>query len=130
MSGIAAGSYDRRIRIERPISDEALDGAGSGSWEKVIDVWANVQDAMPSRGERLTAGINASARPSRIRIRYRQGITPDMRFLIGCMVKNEAGEKVWRTDRIVQIVSGPAELGRRDSLEFMVEEYRPAGNPA
>lgn len=124
------GQLNRRIRIERPKADDSIDGAGSGTWEKVIDVWANVQDALPSRGERLADGMNASARPSRVRIRYRTGITADMRFLIGRMVKGDDGVKVWHTDRTVQIVSGPAELGRRDQLEFMVEEYRPAGNGA
>ncbi|SEQ60411.1 Phage head-tail joining protein [Sphingobium sp. YR768] len=57
-----------------------------------------------------------SARPARVRMRFREDITPDMRFIFG--------------SRIMQIVSGPAELGRREALEFMVEEYRPAGNPA
>lgn len=110
------GTLDRRIRIERPVADNSFDGAGSGSWAPVATVWANVQDALPSRGERLADGINVAARPARVRMRYRSGITSDMRFVMG--------------DRIMQIVSGPAELGRRETFEFMVEEYSPAGNPA
>lgn len=110
------GTLDRRIRIERPITDESFDGAGSGTWEHVITVWANVQDALPSRAERLGEGINIASRPARVRMRFREGITPAMRFVMG--------------DRIMQIVSGPAELGRRDGLEFMVEDYSSAGNPA
>jgi len=31
--------------------------------------------------------------------------------------------------RVMQIVAGPAELGRREGLEFMVEDYTSAGNP-
>jgi len=110
------GTLDRRIRIERPVSDESFDGAGSGSWEPVATVWANVQDALPSRAEKLGEGINMAARPARVRMRYRDDVTPNMRFVMGA--------------RIMQIISGPAELGRREALEFMVEEYRPAGNPA
>lgn len=110
------GALNRRIRIERPVSDTAFDGAGSGGWTLVIEVWAEVKDMLPSRGDRIAEGINVSARPARVRMRYRDGITSDMRFVV-------AG-------RIMQIVSGPAELGRREGLEFMVEEYRPAGNPA
>lgn len=110
------GTLDRRIRIERPVADESFDGAGSGTWEPVATVWANVQDALPSRGERLADGINVAARPARVRMRFREDVTPDMRFVMG--------------SRIMQIISGPAELGRREALEFMVEEYRPAGNPA
>ena len=110
------GTLDRRIRIERPIADDSFDGAGSGTWEQVTTVWANVKDALPSRAERLGEGINMAARPARVRMRYRADVTADMRFVMG--------------ERIMQIVSGPAELGRREALEFMVEEYNPAGNPA
>lgn len=107
---------DRRIVIERPIAKAGLLGAGSGSWEPVATVWASVQDALPSRAERLADGINVASRPARVRIRYRDDVTPAMRFVMGT--------------RIMQIVAGPAELGRRDALEFMVEDYSVAGNPA
>ena len=110
------GTLDRRIRIERPIADGSFDGAGSGRWEPVVTVWANVKDALPSRAEKLGEGINMAARPARVRMRFRDDVTADMRFVMG--------------KRIMQIVSGPAELGRREALEFMVEEYSPAGNPA
>jgi head-tail adaptor len=82
----------------------------------VVTVWASVKDALPSRAEKLADGINMAARPARVRMRFRDDVTPDMRFVMG--------------SRIMQIVSGPAELGRREALEFMVEEYSPAGNPA
>ncbi|HEX8585057.1 MAG TPA: head-tail adaptor protein [Allosphingosinicella sp.] len=108
---------DRRIRIERPVADDSLDGAGSGSWELVHDkVAAQVKDVLASRAEREAGGINVAARAARVRIRYRDGITPDMRFVMGA--------------RIMQIVAGPAELGRREGLEFSVEDYSTAGNPA
>lgn len=116
IEALRAGRRDKRIEIQRPVADSALDGAGSGTWEEVGKVWANVQDVLPSRGESISDGINIAARPSRIRILYRSDVTSDMRFVIG--------------GRIMQIVSGPAELGRREGLEFMVEEYRPSGNAA
>ena len=102
--------------IQRPVADGALDGAGSGSWDDVGEVWAEVQGAPPSRGERLADGISVSQRPARVRIRYRDDVTSDMRFVMG--------------GRIMQIVGGPAELGRREALEFMVVEYSPSGNIA
>jgi len=111
-----ADPLDRRIRIERPVADDEFDGAGSGDWTLVDEIWANVRDTLPSRGERLADGISVAARPARVRMRFRTDITPDMRFVMG--------------SRIMQIVSGPADLGRRYRLEFMVEDYRPAGNPA
>jgi head-tail adaptor len=124
------GPLNRRIRIERPLPDQSFDGAGSGTWEPVAEVWANVQDAIPSRGERLADGINVAARPARVRIRYRPGINSSMRALIGHYVKDDDDQLAWVTDRTVQLITEPAELGTRDGLEFMVEEYRPAGNPA
>ncbi len=109
-------SLDKRIGIERPEADNALDGAGSGSWVPVDEVWARIEDVLPRRGEQIADGINLATRLARVRIRYRSDVTPDMRFVMG--------------NRIMQIVSGPAELGRREALEFMVEDYRPAGNGA
>ena len=110
------GELDRRVRIERPIADDSLDGAGSGTWQLVQEVWASVKDMLPSRGEKLAQGINVSHRPARVRMRYRDDVTPDMRFVEG--------------SRVMQIVSGPAEIGRREWVEFVCEEYRPAGNGA
>lgn len=108
--------YRHRIRIERPLPGAAFDDAGSGTWVLVSNVAAEVQDVLPSRSERLAGGINAAARPARVRMRYRTDITPDMRFVMG--------------DRIMQIIAGPAELGVREESEFMVEDYSSAGNAA
>lgn len=115
---LKAGKLDRRIRIERPIADTSPDGAGSGTWALVAKVWAEVQDLLPSRApdEQISGGFSTATQRTRVRIRYRAGITPDMRIVTG--------------GRIMQIVSGPAEIGRRDGLEFMVADYTPAGNPA
>lgn len=113
---IDARRLDRRVRIERLVADESIDGAGSGTWEPVATVWAEVQDVRPSRTERMTEGLNLSARPARVIMRWRGDVTGAMRIVHG--------------DRIMQIVGGPAELGRRDGLELLVEDYSTAGNPA
>lgn len=114
---IRSGSLKDRVRIERPISDDSFDGAGSSQWARVDDdVPAEVEDMLPSRGEKLADGINMATRPARVRMRYRDDVTPEMRFVMGA--------------RVMSIMSGPAELGRRGGLEFMVEDYRPAGNGA
>lgn len=111
-----ARKLDRRILIQRPVPDASIDGAGSGQWQDVDTVWASVQDALPSRGERLADGVNIATRPARVRMRFRDDVTASMRFVTA--------------DRIMQIIAGPAELGRRDGLEFMVEDYSSAGNGA
>ena len=111
------GDLDRQIDIQRPVSDTSADGAGSGTWQTIATgVWAQVQDALPSRGEQLAAGINVATRPARVRMRYRDDLDGSMRFVMGA--------------RVMQITAGPAELGRREGLEFMVSEYSSAGNTA
>lgn len=120
-----AGKMNRRIRIERPVADESFAGAGSGTWEPVKEVWAEVQDVLPSRSERLSDGFNIAARPARVRIWWRPAITPAMRFVL---LRKTGGEVM--VDRVMQIVAGPAEIEGRKRLEFMVEDYSTAGNAA
>lgn len=113
---IDAGKLDQRIRIERPVADNSLDGAGSGTWALVDEVWAEVQDLLPSRDEKVTQGISVASRRARVRIRYREGITSEMRVVHGA--------------RVMQIIGGPSRLGNSVGLEMMCEDYKPAGNPA
>lgn len=119
-----------RIRIERPVSDTSFDGAGAGSWELVAEVAAEVQDMLPSRGERLAEGINVAARPARVRIRYRSDVAASMRVLVGRILKDVDGNPYWTTDRTAQIVTVPADLGWREAREFMIEDYSTAGSGA
>lgn len=120
------GSLNRKIAIERPVADDALDGAGSGDWVLVRRAWASIQDMLPSRGEKIADGINVRSRPARVRMDYRTDVGSEMRFVL--LRWNGAA---WvAADRIMQIVAGPTELGYRQGLEFMVVEYSPAGNPA
>ncbi len=123
-----ASRYRDRLRIERPVPDGSFAGAGSGSWALVAEVSGEVLDARPSRDERLANGLNSSARRARIEIRYREGVTSDMRFVIGTSVIDDTVD--YSAARIMQIIAGPAELGNREAMEFMAEEYRPAGNTA
>lgn len=113
---ISSGQLRDLVRIERPVADDALDGAGSGNWVLVDRVWAHVQDRLMSRGEDSAAGFTTSSRVARVRMRYRRDITPDMRIVMG--------------DRVMQIISGPAEIGRREGIELMVEEHIVGGSGA
>lgn len=130
MTAIETGRLNRRVRIERPVPDNAFDGAGSGAWEHVATPWAEVKEVRPSRAEKLADGINIATRPARVVMRYRADVTPDMRLLLGQFGKDEAGNRQWQTDRITQIIGGPTELGEREGIELMVEDYTSAGNAA
>jgi head-tail adaptor len=124
MPGLARGELDSLIRIERPKANDAFDSAGSAEWEALPDgeqVWASVHDMLPSRGEKIASGINVAARPARVRMDYRDDVTAAMRFV-------DITDGV--DGRVMQIISGPAKIGRREGVEFMVEDYSSAGNSA
>lgn len=108
---LTAGRLDRRITFQArgAATDARLGTRKAGGWGDHVTVWAEVQDVLPSRAERLDESINIARRPARIRIRYRRDITSDMRIVYG--------------ERILQIVAGPVEIGRRDGLELMAEEF-------
>ena len=112
-----AGKLDREITIlhfaESTTQDPLYGTVIVTEWLPLATVWAEVQDMLPSRGERLVEGINIARRPCRVRMRYRNDITSAMRIRIGT--------------RELRIIAGPAELGRREGLEFMAEELSTEG---
>lgn len=77
--------------------------------------WAQVQDMLPSRGERVAEGVNIARRPTRLRLRWRDGITSAMRILI----PDES--------RTLQIVGGPARSDDRAWMELVCEEQTTEG---
>jgi SPP1 family predicted phage head-tail adaptor len=109
-----ASRLDTRIRIERKIAvADPLYGTETVTWAEFATVWAEVQDVLPSRAERLADSIVIANRPARIRMRHLAGITPDMRVIVG--------------NRTLQIVSGPAAIGRREGIEIIVEQHSSEG---
>lgn len=108
------GPLNRRIEFQRrEVTRDTTYGTSQEAWVPHVKVWAQVQDVLPSRAERMDQSISIQRRPARVRIRYRTDITGDMRI-------NYAG-------RIMRIVAGPVELGRRDGLEMMAEELSTEG---
>lgn len=111
----AAGIRDTEITIQsRTGTQDASYGTWSYTWADLATEWAEVQDMLGS--ERMAEGLNLSNRPCRIRMLYRDDVTSAMRVKIG--------------DRILQIVRGPIELGRKDGLQMVCEEYSTAGDEA
>lgn len=114
-----AGQLDRRITIQKPGTvDDGEYGPQPGGW---IDVYARVpaqvQDDLPSNSESVQGGLRMADQPARVRTRYlRQPITSDMRVLVHS--KEPGG-----ADRIYQMSSEPAEIGRREWLEFSIQAY-------
>lgn len=111
------GTLDRRIRIEvnTPTTD-ANYGTPVASWSTFATLWANVQEVLPSKSEGQSEAIRIAQRPARVRTRYVTGITSDMRVIY-----------LDRSDRVMQILTPPVEMGRKEGLEFMVADYSTAG---
>lgn len=109
-----AGPRNRRVVIqERSETTDPIYGTPVVSWVPVATVWAEVQDMIPSRAERIAEGVSIARRPCRVRMLYRDGLDSTMRFVLG--------------SRTLRIVSGPAELGFREGLEFVAEELSTEG---
>jgi len=105
------GPLDHRVRIEaKSVAQDPDYGTEIVTWGHLATVWANVQDALPSRAESVTQGLEVAKHQTRVRIRWRGDVDSSMRMVI------------WRPGPITyQIVGGPAEIGRKEYCEFMVE---------
>lgn len=115
MDRVDAGRLDRRIKIERPV--RVADDYGSATvttWEEVATVWASVQDQLLFNAAEGSKELRQRTLPTRIRIRYRDDITTDMRATI------------LDRDRVMQLIS-ISELGRGDIIELMAENYSTTG---
>ena len=103
---------DDWVTIEkRTVVQDPVFGTHDATWAAFAGMWAEVQDVLPSRSERIDESISIQRRPARMRVDYLdgQGVTSDMRV------------KVDGREGIYEIVSGPAEKGQRDQLEFIIE---------
>lgn len=112
---------NRELVIQRRTeTQDPVYGTPVVTWGDLATVWAEVQDMLPSRAERVAEGIDIARRPSRVRMYYRDDVTTDMRFKLPSRGGSEP-------DRYLQIIAGPAELGFRDRVEFIGEELTSSG---
>jgi SPP1 family predicted phage head-tail adaptor len=105
---------DTKVTIERKTAAVDPDyGTPIEAWVPVATrIWANVQDVLPSRAEKVTNGLQVSSQQARLRIRKQHQVTPDMRATLH-----------GRGDMVMQIIAGPALLDDRMHNEFMIEAY-------
>lgn len=79
---------------------------------------AEIMDMLPSRSESVRQGLEVARNQTRLRMRWRDDITPDMRVIVHR-----------DTDITYHIVAGPAEVkGRKRFMEFVIEKFTSAGN--
>jgi head-tail adaptor len=110
------GKLDRIVRVEQvTIGQDSEFGSATQTWTPYIpQTFARIEDITTNNQERTNSDLRQLKRPCKVVMRYFEGITPTMR-----LVQLDRGE------RILSIVSKPAELGRKDGIEFMCEEYEP-----
>lgn len=111
MGDVNIGQMDRRITIQKAVITQDGYGAAVTTWKHFATVWANKQDALPSRAESVTQGVLKQAvNQTRFRFRYIDGLDSSMRIEHDGVVYN--------------IVGGPAEIGDRLMYqEIMAERY-------
>jgi len=105
------GPLDRRGTIEYPVrGQEPTYGTPIIAWAVLATVWCNVYDVPPSRSEAVKQGLSVALNRTRIRYRWRDDVTSAMRITLAAP-----------DSRVLQIVAGPAELGRKQFSECMCE---------
>lgn len=106
---LAAGRLRHRVRIEQPVEDRDEDsGAVITTWALVAEVWAAIEPL--STREFIQAAAVQSEITGRIVIRFRDGLTPDMRIIHNGRVLNPAG---WLPDKDsgLEYLTAPYSLG-------------------
>lgn len=113
-----AGALDRRVRIEYPVTSlDATYGTPVISWAELVTAPAEVVDFLPSRSESVRQGLAQARNQTRIRMRWRDDVTSDMRAIV-------LGER----GGTYQIVGGPAESAKRKGwIELVCERYSSPG---
>lgn len=102
--------YDKRITFQKRASVKDEEGNNVTKWQDQFTVWASIKGL---RGrDYLIAGADAVKISTRIYIRYRRGITPDMRIKF----------KDKEVDRYFDIVN-PNNLNERNiEIEILANE--------
>lgn len=99
---------DRRISIfSKSRTKESAYGSATITRVLLAVVWAERRDAPPGRAESMRQGLEQARNAVRYRFRYRSDVDSSMEIHDG--------------DQVLQIVGGPAEIGRREWLEVTCE---------
>lgn len=107
------GKLDRFIRIEqKSVTNDADYGSEVVAWTTYKECWASIQDVTTRSQESTNSDLRLLKRPCKVMVRYDEGIDSTMRIVM-----------LDRSDRVLQIVSKPAEIGRKEAMEFMAEDY-------
>ena len=111
------GKLDRRIRFEQQtVTKDPNYGSEVVTWSTYKEAWAQIVDVTSRNQESTNSDLRLLKRPCKVTVRYDSNIDSNMRIIV-----------LDRDDRVLQLVSKPAELGRREAMEFMAEDYEVNG---
>lgn len=107
------GKLDRYIRIEKKsVTNDPEYGSEVVVWETYKECWAQVTDITTRMQESTVSDLRLMKRPCKVLMRYDPNVNATMRLVM-----------IDRDSRILQIVTKPAEIGRREAIEFTAEDY-------
>jgi head-tail adaptor len=110
------GRLNDRVRVEQQLQvRDSRTNEVKVAWVLLAEIWADIADVLPTQDEAKMPGIDMSKRPAKLRTRFYGIITDKMRFID------------LRTDRILTVVSGPAEVGREEAMDWMCHTFSTEG---
>lgn len=105
---------DTLVDFESPsTAQDATFGSSVPVWTHFARAWVEWRDMIPSRSETVRQGLATARNQTRIRLRFMPDLDSSMRLVRDGVKYN--------------IVGGPAELGRREWHELVVESYSTQG---
>lgn len=108
---MSPGKLRDRCIIEYPSqSNDPVYGAPVTTWTELATRWGEVQDTLPSRSEKVQDSMVVSQNSTRLRLRFCTDVDSTMRVTV------TRGVAV-----TYQIIAGPAVLGNKEYVEFMLE---------
>ncbi len=111
------GKLDKFIRIEqKSVTNDANYGSEVIAWVPYKECWAQINDITTRSQESTNSDLRLLKRPCKVLVRYDAGIDATMRIVM-----------LDENDRVLQIISKPAEIGRKEAMEFMAEDYEVHG---
>lgn len=110
------GALNDRIRVEqRTEARDARTNEVTLTWALLAELWADIEDILPDHDEAKTDGIVLSSRPAKVKTRFYAILNSNMRFIN------------LRDNRVLTIVSGPAEIGNKDGMLWMCNTFSTEG---
>lgn len=120
-----AGKYDTQVIFEmKQTTQDPRFGTQVVTWVPVstegsppipVKDWSEFKPVLPSRSEAVRQGLSVARDQIKLCIRWRAGITSAMRV------------RHVESNLVYEIVGGPAEVGRRQELEMMLEKFTTTG---